>query len=83
MSEVCSICAASCGSAAELVDHMKTVHTGENPASDLDQNPAARTSGFLCALCGRRFPTAQALGIHNLRPSAVGHYASWPRSAGV
>jgi len=83
MSEVCSLCAAPCGSPAELVDHLKTAHKDVEAVADVELNPEAHPSGFLCAMCGRRFLTAQALAIHNLRPSAAGHYASWPRPARV
>jgi Zinc finger, C2H2 type len=71
MTEVCTICAAPFASAAELVDHMKSAHKDVDPASDLEMNPEAHTSGYLCGLCGRRYPTAEALAEHNLRPLAT------------
>jgi hypothetical protein len=82
MSEVCKICAAPLASAAELVDHMKTAHKDVDPAADVELNPEAHTSGFLCGLCGRRFPTSEALAKHNLQPHSAGPYAPSTPSPG-
>ncbi|HTP54697.1 MAG TPA: C2H2-type zinc finger protein [Thermoplasmata archaeon] len=68
MSETCAICGAPEASAVSLVEHMKSVHKHDDPASDVEMNAEAHTAGYLCALCGQRFPTPRALANHNLRP---------------
>lgn len=68
MSEMCAICGASEASAASLVEHMKTAHKHDDPASDVEMNPETHTPGLACALCGQRFATRAALASHNLRP---------------
>jgi Zinc finger, C2H2 type len=70
------MCGAPFASAAELVDHMKTVHKDADPTSDVEMNPEAHTSGFLCGLCGRRFATAEDLADHNLHPHLIEPHAS-------
>jgi hypothetical protein len=72
MSEMCTICGASFGSAADLMTHRRTDHKDADPTSDVQMNPEAHTPGFLCAMCGQRFPTAQALAAHNLHPPPLG-----------
>ncbi len=68
MSETCGTCGAPLGNAAELVEHAKTAHKGENPSASLEMNPEAHRAGLVCALCGGRFPNAHALAEHNLHP---------------
>ena len=68
MSELCAICGAGFGSAADLMVHRQTDHKDADPASDVEMNPEVHTTGFLCTLCGRRYPTAVALAAHNLGP---------------
>jgi hypothetical protein len=68
MSDVCTICGAPCGSAADLMLHMKQVHKNDDPASDIEMNPEAHKAGLVCALCGHRFPDAHALAEHALQP---------------
>ena len=80
MSELCAICGAGFGSAADLMVHRQTDHKDTDPASDVEKNPEAHTRGFLWALCGRRFPTAAALAAHNLRPHAPERPAHGPVS---
>ncbi|MCI4364789.1 MAG: C2H2-type zinc finger protein [Thermoplasmata archaeon] len=66
MGESCSVCGAPFGSAAALVEHMKSGHGHDTAAQTLDMNPESHTPGFVCGLCGTRFPTAMALADHNL-----------------
>ncbi|HTX63555.1 MAG TPA: C2H2-type zinc finger protein [Acidimicrobiales bacterium] len=68
MSETCAICGAPKATAEELVEHMNTAHKNEDPASDVEMNPETHTPGYVCALCGHRFPTPAALARHNLQP---------------
>jgi hypothetical protein len=68
MSEACAICGAPQGSPESLIQHMKTAHKHDDPASDVEMNPEAHTPGLVCALCGQRFPTPATLQSHNLRP---------------
>jgi C2H2-type zinc finger len=83
MSETCTICGESFGSAADLLAHMKAAHKDADPSSDLETNPEAHTIGFPCALCGRRFPTAQALAAHNLEPHSMDRPFRPPRPVGA
>jgi C2H2-type zinc finger len=71
MSELCTICGAPFGSAADLVEHVGTVHKNDDPATDIEMNPEAHRAGLMCGLCGRRFQTPQALAEHNLRPHSL------------
>jgi hypothetical protein len=82
MTEVCSICGAPEASAAELVVHMRDLHKDASPAADVELNPEAHTSGFVCALCARRFQTPQALAAHNLNPHPEVPRVPRPRPAG-
>jgi hypothetical protein len=66
MSEECSTCGGMFGSPSELVQHMKTAHPHEAPAERNELNPEAEKAGFVCGLCGERFPTPAALSAHNL-----------------
>ena len=68
MSEMCAICGAPESSPTSLVEHMRTAHKHDDPASSIEMNPEAHTTGLVCALCGHRFPTAAALRDHNLGP---------------
>jgi Zinc finger, C2H2 type/C2H2-type zinc finger len=68
MAETCTICGAPFGSISELVLHMNSSHKDAPASADLEFNPEARQEGLLCALCGQRFPTRQALAMHNLQP---------------
>jgi C2H2 type zinc finger protein len=71
MSEMCAICGASSPSAADLLVHQRTVHKNADPTSSIEMNPEAHIPGLLCAMCGRRFPTAVALARHNLHPHSI------------
>jgi hypothetical protein len=66
MSEMCSECGASFGSPTDLLVHRRAAHQGGDPAATLRMNPASATPGVTCALCGRTFPSRQALARHNL-----------------
>ncbi len=68
MRQTCSVCGAPLPSEADLIEHMQTAHRDAPPDADLAMNPEAGTPGFVCALCGRRFPTPAALARHNLSP---------------
>jgi hypothetical protein len=80
MTEVCAICGAPCATAAELIVHQKEAHPNADPAADVEMNPEAHTAGFLCAMCGRRFPTPQALAAHNLHPHEAERVSSQTES---
>jgi C2H2-type zinc finger/Zinc finger, C2H2 type len=81
MSEICTICGASFGSPADLMAHTKTDHKDVDPASDMEMNPEAHIPGLLCGMCGRRFPTAEALARHNLEPHSIGRPTRRGRSS--
>ncbi len=68
MQQTCHVCGTSMGSAAALIAHLRTAHRDAPPDADLELNPEAHTPGFVCGLCGRRFPTPAALARHNLAP---------------
>lgn len=68
MSETCAMCGVSKGSKAALVEHVRTAHQHDDPASSIEVNPEAHAPGLVCALCGLRFPTARSLLDHNLKP---------------
>ena len=68
MAEECPDCGASFASAAELVGHMNEAHAGGNAKESLSMNPESHIQGLLCALCGRRFESREALARHNLGP---------------
>lgn len=72
MAEICADCAASFGSPAELVRHMKTVHKGGDDRASLALNPESHRAGLVCALCGTRFGSKEELRRHGLSP----HYKS-------
>jgi DNA-directed RNA polymerase subunit RPC12/RpoP len=81
MSEMCTICGAEFAGAADLLEHKKLSHKDADPASDVEMNPEAHTRGYLCGLCGQRFPTAQALAQHNLQPHPMEREARRPQPA--
>lgn len=68
MSETCSLCGEVFGSVTSLVEHENLAHSHDDQAQDVEMNPETHRAGLVCALCGRRFPTPQALAAHNLRP---------------
>lgn len=70
MTEVCADCGASFASPAELVTHMQKEHRGGDAAKSLEMNPMSHVNDLECALCGRLFPTREALAAHNLEPHA-------------
>jgi hypothetical protein len=72
MAEQCANCGASFASPSELVAHVKHVHTVIRADESLAMNPESHTPGLVCALCGTRFRSREALAQHNLRP----HYRS-------
>jgi len=68
MSETCTICGMPLGTPSALVEHLAAAHKYDDPTSSVERNPEAHAPGVVCALCGRRFPTARALAEHNLHP---------------
>ena len=77
MSEMCSYCQQSFGSASDLVVHVKSRHRHEDPASTIETNPEAHTPGYVCTLCGRRYPTPEALAAHDRRPHPRPRSTTW------
>jgi hypothetical protein len=78
MAELCSNCGNYFGSPAALVTHMKRAHRWEDPGASLALNPASKTPGVACALCGRTFPTPDRLAAHALRPHPSPRQVGWP-----
>jgi hypothetical protein len=72
MAEECADCGASFGSASELAIHMKESHSGGDAKASMGMNPESATPGLVCALCGQRFSSREALARHNILP----HYRS-------
>jgi uncharacterized C2H2 Zn-finger protein len=68
MAEECADCGASFGSASDLMEHMRTAHSGGDASASLSMNPESRRSGLVCGLCGMRFRTRAALARHNELP---------------
>lgn len=68
MAEMCSYCAGSFATPAELVLHVRKDHSGGDSRTSLAMNPESRKSGVVCALCGRRFANPRALARHALSP---------------
>jgi uncharacterized C2H2 Zn-finger protein len=81
MAEMCADCGASFGSAAELVKHMRTAHSGGDASASLAMNPEASNPGFKCARCGAVFATPELLAAHGLQPhsAATGRPDSRPK----
>jgi uncharacterized C2H2 Zn-finger protein len=73
MAEECPDCGASFASAADLVTHMNEAHHGGDSKESLGMNPESEHAGLVCALCGERFATREALAQHNLRPHYRGN----------
>jgi hypothetical protein len=72
MAEECAQCGAYFGSPGDLMVHVRTAHKRPDPQASLNTNPESHIPGLVCALCGQRFPTPEALSHHGLRP----HYRS-------
>ena len=68
MTELCASCGNYFASPAALVTHAKKVHRWEDPETSLAQNPASRTPGVSCGLCGRTFPTPERLAAPPVEP---------------
>lgn len=83
MVELCPDCGESFGSPADLVTHMKAVHGGGDAEASMDMNPASHEPGLECALCGRWFPTKEALAAHNLQPHPAARPSRPPMEAQV
>jgi C2H2 type zinc finger protein len=66
MSNNCSVCGASFGSPATLVEHTRSAHPHPDASESLAMNPEAESPGLVCGLCGKRFDSAAALSEHNL-----------------
>ena len=81
MAEECPDCGASFASAAELVTHVKAKHHGGDAKASLEMNPESTTPGLVCALCGARFSSREALAQHNLRPHYRGNRPTAPAPA--
>jgi len=75
MAEMCADCGAWFGSPAEVILHLRKAHSGGNARDSLAMNPESHRAGLVCALCGRRFSTMDALTRHNLSP----HPSTTPR----
>jgi C2H2 type zinc finger protein len=71
MGETCTVCGAPLAGPIELVLHRRAEHKGASASADLEMNPEAHRAGLVCALCGRRFASAQSLAAHNLAPHAT------------
>ncbi|HYK92858.1 MAG TPA: C2H2-type zinc finger protein [Thermoplasmata archaeon] len=71
MAEVCPECAASFGSAADLIEHTSTEHGSESPTVERPQS-VPNAPAIRCALCGARFASPRALALHNLVPHNPG-----------
>jgi len=68
MSELCANCGNYFANPAALLTHRRKSHREEGPEASMAQNPASRTPGVSCGLCGRTFPTPEHLAAHVLRP---------------
>ncbi len=78
MNETCDLCGELFGSPTSLVEHLREAHKNDDPSATIESNPEAHRAGLVCALCGRRFPSARALASHNLRPHPKPTDARWP-----
>ena len=68
MSELCAMCGLSFGSHADLVIHYRGKHRDDDETTSLATNPEAHRPGLVCTLCGRRFPSPEALAGHSMGP---------------
>jgi len=68
MAEECAACGASFGSPTDLVAHMQKKHKDHTDNETLAMNPESERPGMVCALCGRRFWSEDALARHNMTP---------------
>jgi uncharacterized C2H2 Zn-finger protein len=82
MPDLCAHCGRWFGSPADLLTHAKKAHPDGGGAETLATNPASRTPGVTCSLCGRDFRTAKELAAHALRPHAGLPRAGRPWSTG-
>ena len=79
MSEMCPDCGAPFADPAELVAHVRKDHQGGDAAASLAENPYSETPGLTCALCGKTFPTREALAAHDLMPHPASRRWGRPR----
>jgi Zinc finger, C2H2 type len=78
MAELCASCGGYFASPADLMTHIKKAHRWEDPRVSLAQNPASRTPGVTCGLCGLTFSTPERLASHALRPHPRSRQFGWP-----
>jgi len=72
MAEECAECGGWFASPTALVIHVKEAHSVIHGDQSLALNPESHTPGLVCALCGKRFRSREALMRHNFSP----HYIS-------